>query len=37
LPHLGSATLATRVEMGMICLKNIEAILAGRPAPNRVA
>ncbi|HEU4502796.1 MAG TPA: D-glycerate dehydrogenase [Nitrospira sp.] len=37
LPHLGSATLVTRVEMGMICLKNIEAILAGRPAPNRVA
>ena len=37
LPHLGSATLATRVEMGMICLKNIEAILAGQPAPNRVA
>jgi glyoxylate reductase len=37
LPHLGSATLATRVEMGMICLKNIEAVLAGRPAPNRVA
>jgi glyoxylate reductase len=37
LPHLGSATLATRMEMGMICLKNIEAILAGQPAPNRVA
>jgi glyoxylate reductase len=37
LPHLGSATHVTRVEMGMICLKNIEAVLAGRPAPNRVA
>jgi glyoxylate reductase len=36
LPHLGSATLATRVEMGMICLKNIDAVLAGQPAPNRV-
>jgi glyoxylate reductase len=36
LPHLGSATLTTRVEMGMICLKNIEAVLGGRPAPNRV-
>ena len=36
LPHLGSATLPTRVEMGMICLKNIEAVLTGRPAPNRV-
>ncbi len=37
LPHLGSATLTTRVEMGMICLKNIDAVLGGRPAPNRVA
>jgi glyoxylate reductase len=36
LPHLGSATMATRVEMGMICLKNIEAVLGERPAPNRV-
>ena len=36
LPHLGSATLATRVEMGLVCLKNIEAVLDGRPAPNQV-
>ncbi len=36
LPHLGSATWHTRVQMGMICLKNIEAVLEGRPAPNRV-
>lgn len=36
LPHLGSATWSTRVQMGMICLHNIEAVLAGRPAPNRV-
>jgi glyoxylate reductase len=36
LPHLGSATMAARVEMGMTCLKNIEAVLSGRPAPNRV-
>lgn len=36
LPHLGSATLAARVEMGMTCLNNIEAVLAGRPALNRV-
>jgi glyoxylate reductase len=36
LPHLGSATLAARVEMGMICLKNVEAVLEGHPAPNRV-
>jgi len=36
LPHLGSATLAARVEMGMICLRNVEAVLNGQPAPNRV-
>ncbi len=37
LPHLGSATRSARVRMGMICLDNIEAVLAGRPAPNRIA
>jgi glyoxylate reductase len=37
LPHIGSATLATRVRMGMICLDNIDAVLNGRPVPNRVA
>ena len=36
LPHLGSATLTARVEMGLMCLANIEAVLAGRPAPNPV-
>lgn len=36
LPHLGSATLATRVRMGMICLENIAAVCSGRPAPNQV-
>ncbi len=36
LPHLGSATLETRVRMGFICLDNIAAVLRGRPAPNRV-
>ena len=36
LPHLGSATLATRVRMGMICLDNIAALFAGQPAPNQV-
>jgi glyoxylate reductase len=36
LPHLGSATMQTRVRMGLICLENIEAVLEGRPAPNRV-
>jgi glyoxylate reductase len=37
LPHLGSATLETRVRMGLICLDNIAAVLGGRPAPNRVS
>ena len=36
LPHLGSATLDTRVEMGMTCLNNLDAVLSGRAAPNRV-
>ena len=36
LPHLGSATLNTRVQMGMICLENILAVFQGRPVPNRV-
>lgn len=36
LPHLGSATLGTRVRMGMVCLENICAVLEGRSAPNRV-
>lgn len=37
LPHLGSATLATRVRMGMICLENIAALFAGLPPPNQVS
>jgi len=36
LPHLGSATLHARVQMGMVCLKNIDAVLEDRPAPNAV-
>ncbi len=36
LPHLGSATMDARVEMGMMCVNNIEAVLSGRPAPNRI-
>ena len=36
LPHLGSATLETRVRMGLICLDNIAAALEGRSATNRV-
>ena len=37
LPHLGSATLHARVQMGLVCLKNIHAVLEGRSAPNQVA
>jgi glyoxylate reductase len=36
LPHLGSATLHARVQMGLICLENIQAVHNGRPALNRV-
>jgi glyoxylate reductase len=36
LPHLGSATLQARVQMGLVCLENIRAVLEGRPAPNNV-
>lgn len=37
LPHLGSATLDARVRMGLVCIENVQAVLEGRPAPNRVA
>jgi glyoxylate reductase len=37
LPHLGSATQATRIRMGMVCLENVSAALQGRPVPHRVA
>jgi glyoxylate reductase len=36
LPHLGSATLHARVQMGLVCLENIQAVLAGHPALNRI-
>jgi glyoxylate reductase len=36
LPHLGSATLQARVQMGLVCLKNIQAVLDGCPAPNQL-
>jgi glyoxylate reductase len=35
-PHLGSATIATRRAMAMTCLANLEAVFAGRPAPNQL-
>jgi lactate dehydrogenase-like 2-hydroxyacid dehydrogenase len=34
LPHLGSATIETRNAMGFRCLDNLDAVLAGRPAPD---
>ncbi|MCX5724438.1 MAG: D-glycerate dehydrogenase [Nitrospirae bacterium] len=36
LPHIGSATLQARVQMGLTCVTNIQAVLDGRPAPNQV-
>jgi len=36
LPHIGSATVETRVAMGMLALDNIDAVLSGRPAPTLI-
>lgn len=36
LPHLGSATQHTRIKMGLICLENIAAVLAGQAPLNPV-
>jgi glyoxylate reductase len=36
LPHLGSATLHARVQMGLVCVNNIQAVLEGRLAPNQI-
>ena len=36
LPHLGSATTETRDAMGFTCLDNLDAVFAGRQAPNRL-
>ena len=37
LPHLGSATLQTRVAMGMRVLRNLDAFFSGKEVPDRVA
>ena len=37
LPHLGSATIETREEMGFRVLANIDAFFAGMEPPDRVA
>ncbi|MGZ6162842.1 MAG: NAD(P)-dependent oxidoreductase, partial [Myxococcaceae bacterium] len=36
LPHMGSATIETREAMGFRALDNVDAVLSGRPAPDRV-
>jgi len=36
LPHLGSATLETRIKMGMLCVENVAAVLGGQPPLNPV-
>lgn len=36
LPHLGSATRETRVEMAIMVARNVTAVLNGKRAPNRV-
>ena len=35
-PHQGSSTLTARLAMGRILLDGIDAVLAGRSAPNRL-
>ena len=37
LPHVGSATVETRVAMGMLALDNIDSVLSGKPAPTLIA
>jgi lactate dehydrogenase-like 2-hydroxyacid dehydrogenase len=36
LPHIGTATVETRVAMAMRALDNIGAVLSGKPAPDEV-
>ena len=36
-PHLGSATEATRTEMGLLVMANLQAFFKGDPMPNAVA
>ena len=37
LPHLGSATIETRTDMGLTVLENARAFFAGEAPPDRVA
>lgn len=34
LPHIGTATVESRTNMGMVALDNIDTVLNGRPAPS---
>jgi lactate dehydrogenase-like 2-hydroxyacid dehydrogenase len=34
LPHIGTATIESRTNMGMVALDNIDAVLRGTPAPS---
>jgi lactate dehydrogenase-like 2-hydroxyacid dehydrogenase len=36
LPHLGTAALEVRTNMGMMAVDNLKAFFAGQPPPNRV-
>ena len=36
LPHMGSATVESRLAMGVAVLDNIDAVLRGKPAPSLV-
>ena len=35
-PHIGSATVETRNNMGLVAVRNIAAVLEGREPPNRI-
>jgi lactate dehydrogenase-like 2-hydroxyacid dehydrogenase len=37
LPHIGSATIETRIAMGMRAVENLRAFFEGRPVPDRVS
>lgn len=37
LPHLGSATIETRNNMGFLAIENLRAFFAGKEPPNRIA
>ena len=36
IPHIASATVETRMAMADLVLKNVDALLAGKPLPSAV-